>query len=110
MWDEFVQRKVYLEKEFICRLPNKNGTIEIQNYSLLNDLWFYFVPNYNNNNKNIKISDLFDIFCILQKVYDDFDNKTELESIIIFNYLMCILHIYIQRFWIYWIINFSFNY
>ena len=60
---------------------------------MLNDIWFYFNPKYNKN-KNITIKELYDIFLSLKEIYDDLDNKTDNETIIIFNYLINILYIY----------------
>ena len=91
--NEFIKNKVYFEKEFVFKVPYKNGTLEIQYYSILNDLWFFFDTKYNNK-KSIEINDLVEIFSKLKNVYTDLDNKTDLESLIIFNYLVNILYIY----------------
>ena len=74
-------------------MPNRYGTFEIQYYSILNDLWFYFDPEYNNA-KKIKLSELLNVFRLLGYVYKDIDKKTDQETINIFNYLVNILYIY----------------
>ena len=74
-------------------MPNRYGTFEIQYYSILNDLWFYFDPEYNNA-KKIKLSELLKVFRLLGYVYEDLDKKTDQEAINIFNYLVNILYIY----------------
>ena len=93
IWNIFLERKVYFEKEFQFKLPNKYGTFEIQYYSILNDLWFYFDPEYNNA-KKIKLFELLKVFRLLGYVYEDLDKKTDQEAINIFNYLVNILYIY----------------
>lgn len=52
-----------------------------------------FNPKYNKN-KNITFKELYDIFLFLKEIYDDLDNKTDNETIIIFNYLINIIYIY----------------
>lgn len=91
--EKFTINNVYFEKEFMFKIPNKKGTFEIQYYSLLNDLWFYFEPNINKN-KNFELKQLFKVFCYLAPAFEDIPNMTDEHAICIFNYLINILYIY----------------
>ena len=89
----FKDNKVFFRKILNFRIPNKKGTFEIQYYSLLNDLWFYFDTNLNMN-KNLDLRKLINIFNYLKPAFKDIPNMTDEHAICIFNYLINIMYIY----------------
>ena len=89
----FKDNKVFFRKILNFRIPNKKGTFEIQYYSLLNDLWFYFDTNLNIN-KNLDLKKLINIFNYLKPTFKDIPNMTDEHAICIFDYLINIMYIY----------------
>ena len=89
----FINNNVYFEEEFKFKIPNKKGTFEIQYYTLLNDLWYYFKIDLNNN-KNLDLKKLINVFLYLKPVFKDLPNMTDEHAISVFDYLINIIYIF----------------
>ena len=86
---------VFFERPIDFKIPNKYGTNEIQYYSLLSDIYYYF--NQNNSKKKIPIIQRYHIFSILEEYILEMKNINDKELISQFNYLINILYIYLEN-------------
>jgi hypothetical protein len=57
----FTKNNVFFDSEFDFKIPLKKGNFEIQYYSLLNDIWYYFDLE-NNKSNELSLIDLIDLF------------------------------------------------
>ena len=89
----FYNNNVYFEEEIDLKIPNKRGTIELQFYCLLNDIYFYF----NNKKKTIDLETKFSKFMYLQPFIEKLSRFINPNDIILrANYLINILYMFLE--------------
>lgn len=87
----FEKNCVYFKENINVTIPYKFGTKELKFYCLLNDIYLYFYSNKLSFDKKIKI------FCYLRNLIISIEHLEDDEIILIFNYLINILHIYLDK-------------
>ena len=91
----FENNNVYFENPIDFKIPNKYGTIEIQYYSLLSDIYFYF--NQNDPKKLMPLTQRHYMFSFLREYILEMKNIEDKELLANFNYLINILYIYLEN-------------
>ena len=66
----FIKNKVFFCEEFDFKIPVKKGNSEIQYYSLLNDIWYYF-DTTKIKSKVLSLVDLIDLFNYLKPIFEE---------------------------------------
>ena len=88
----FINNKVYFEKEIDFKVPNKYGSKELKYYSLLSDVYYYFI-----NKPEINLEEKSTVFMYLSPLIEKMNYLNEEELISCSNLLINILYMFLDN-------------
>jgi hypothetical protein len=88
----FINNKVYFEKEIDFKVPNKYGSKELKYYSLLSDVYYYFI-----NKPEINLEEKSSVFLYLRPLIEKMNDLNEEELISCSTLLINILYMFLDN-------------
>ena len=87
----FEENNIYLEDGIDIKIPNKFGTFELQYFCIISDIFNYF------KSKKLTFSQKVDVFVFFRELIARLNYLKDNEIILIFNYLINILYILLEK-------------
>ena len=88
----FINNKVYFENEIDFKVPNKYGSNELKYYSLLSDVYYYFI-----NKPEINLEEKSSVFLYLRPLIEKMNDLNEEELISCSTLLINILYMFLDN-------------